>query len=85
MIESAHNNINPCSSSGQGRLPFKEVTRVRVPYRGRMTTPWRNNASNCPGGGMVDTATSKAAAARREGSTPSWGTVSSGLCSIFLT
>lgn len=33
---------------------------------------------------MVDTATSKAAAARREGSTPSWGTVSSGLCSIFF-
>ena len=34
---------------------------------------------------MVDTATSKAAAVRREGSTPSWGTMSSGLCSIFLT
>lgn len=33
---------------------------------------------------MVDTATSKAAAARREGSTPSWGTMSSGLCSIFF-
>lgn len=33
---------------------------------------------------MVDTATSKAAAARREGSTPSWGTMSSGLCIIFF-
>lgn len=33
---------------------------------------------------MVDTATSKAAAARREGSTPSWGTMSSGLCSMFF-
>ena len=33
---------------------------------------------------MVDTATSKAAAARREGSTPSWGTMSSELCSIFF-
>lgn len=33
---------------------------------------------------MVDTATSKAAAARREGSNPSWGTMSSGLCNIFF-